>query len=323
MTTPRDGATLLDPSGPTLEPISGALVAVSNRGNRFTDSWQRKVIGYGESMASAGGRHVLRPKDPETARCWQGPPGVPLPRDGCGPCEWAGRADLAAAQMNGLAEHVAGAARQAGAQRLDPERRIRGRFRAVLTGRARALGRIASPADPLTVGAVLRGQLQPGSSTSRPAWLYFVTRDQRSSASRPDRRNWNVAGRGYVAMVFRLGGAVHVRLAPPLVSAAPGPATSVALPLPPNTLDQWRRLLPVVAEGGGSWHGEARALAAFFQARPASKVRRTALVLRRKRAVPRHCCDESLGRARELEDRMRGATGSQVPPGVRRLCSAW
>ncbi len=176
--------------------------------------------------------------------------GVPLPREWLRTLRWAGRAILAAGADERLAEHVAGAARQAGLSVLTRATHPAGAFERFLTGRARALGRIAFAAAMLvTVGRLFFvDSYNLVIHFAGLLWLYFVTRDPAIF-----RLAGLIAGigtslvAGYVAMVSVWVALVHVRLAPPLVSAAPGPAGPSVLPLPPTRSINWRRLLPVVA----------------------------------------------------------------------------
>ena len=192
---------------------------------------------------------VLRPKDPEQLPLLAGRLGIPLPREWLRTLRWAGRAILAAGADERLAEHVAGAARQAGLSVLIRATHPAGVLERFLTGHARALARIAFAAAMLvTVGRLFFvDSYNLVIHFTGLLWLYFVTRDPAIF-----RLAGLIAGigtslvTGYVAMVSVWVALVHVRLAPPLVSAAPGPARPSVLPLPPTRSINWRRLLPVV-----------------------------------------------------------------------------
>jgi len=215
------------------------------------DSWQNEVIGYAQSMGfQLVDVIVLRPKDPEQLPLLARRLGVPLPREWLRTLRWAGRAILAAGADERLAEHVASAARQAGLNVLTRATHPAGAFERFLTGHARALGRIAFAAAMLvTVGRLFFvDSYNLVIHFAGLLWLYFVTRDPAIF-----RLAGLIAGigtslvAGYVAMVSVWVALVHVRLAPPLVSAAPDPAGPSVLPLPPTRSINWRRLLPVVA----------------------------------------------------------------------------
>jgi len=234
------------------------LFAVSQSpGIALPDSVAKRIIGYGESLASSWWTSsFLRPKDPETLPLAGSAWAFPCPGSGCGPCDGRGARSSRLRRMK-TARRARGGRRASGGlsvlTRADASAAL---FDGSLTGRARALAASRSPRDARDRRSCSSWTAQPGHPL-RPALALLRHRDP--AIFRPRRLIAGLEPSRFAATWrwFPSGGAGPCPCSPTAGFPRAGPADRACF-ASADTLDQLAATVARWWPGGGRGHGDAR-----------------------------------------------------------------